>query len=265
MVAAKIDYNLLLGALKVTLFSVVFSLLMTVATTFSISENPQELARSLQIGLAIGAIIPISVAFPVSYYILLQRQKMRIVHDKLASLLRYDQLTSLLTRRMFFQDVESALRKMHGKHQPNAVFFIDLDDFKQINDNFGHATGDKVLRLFGEVVKEYLRPSEIAGRMGGEEFCIFVQNCSPELALERAQMLVDEFRLLAKVVDKKEVGCTISVGVAVSYQAKDLDKLIAEADRLLYIAKKQGRNRVVMDCKPNDRTQIGFGAKFSVR
>lgn len=250
------NQNLLWGALKVTLISVVLSLLITFAAVFFTSGNSQELVTGLQQGLSIGAIVPILVAFPVSYYVQLQRQKMKVVSDKLAFLLRYDQLTSLLTRRAFFQDVESALKRMHGKNQPNAAFFIDLDHFKQVNDKFGHATGDEVLRLFGKVMKEYLQSGEIAGRMGGEEFCMFVQNCPPEQALERAQKLVDVFRLQAQVVDNKDVGCTLSVGVAVSTQIDDLDRFLSEADRLLYFAKENGRNCVAMDNEPVSQTQI---------
>jgi len=254
--AVERNRNLIWGALKVTLLSVVLSLLITSVASYFTSGNYQELVKTLIIGLSIGAIVPILVAFPVSYYVLLQHQKMRVISDKLAFLLRYDQLTSLLTRRAFFLDVESALKRLHGENQPNAAFFIDLDHFKQVNDKFGHATGDEVLRLLGKVMKEYLQPGEIAGRIGGEEFCMFVQNCPPEQALEKAQKLVDQFKLQAQVVDNKDVDCTLSVGVAVSTRTDDLDRFLSEADRLLYIAKENGRNCVAMENEPVGQTQI---------
>lgn len=243
----KLDYTLVRSALKVTMLALVLSLVTTAIATYLMANSAEELERGLKLGLSIGTLIPILVALPVSYYVMQQRQNIRIINEKLVYLLRFDQLTSLLSRRAFFQEAETALERLHGGSQPNAAFFIDLDHFKQVNDKFGHATGDEVLIVLGTVMNDYLQSGEIAGRMGGEEFCMFVQNCSPDMALAKAQKLVDEFRHQARIVDGKEVGCTLSIGVAVSTDTDDLDNLLGEADRLLYIAKQNGRNCVALD------------------
>jgi len=243
----KLDYTLVRGALKVTMLALVLSLVTTAIATYLTTNSAEELERGLKLGLSIGTLIPILVALPISYYVMQQRQKIRIINEKLIYLIRFDQLTSLLSRRAFFQEVETALERLQGGSQPNAVFFIDLDHFKQVNDQFGHAIGDKVLKILGTVMNDYLKPGEIAGRMGGEEFCMFVQNCPPDMALARAQKLVDEFRHQARIVDGKEVGCTMSIGVAVSADTDDLDNLLGKADRLLYIAKQHGRDCVALE------------------
>lgn len=85
---------------------------------------------------------------------------------------------------------------------------------------------------------------------------MFVQNCPPEQALEKAQKLVDEFRLQARVVHNKDVGCTLSVGVAVSTQTDDFDRFLSEADQLLYIAKENGRNCVAIKNESEGQIQI---------
>jgi len=243
----KLDYKLFPEALRITIFSVIVSWILTIVVTLALVKGPKELVLFLQVGLSIATVVPVIVALPISYYVLKSRQEVKEVNQKLAHLLRFDQLTSLLSRRAFFQEVETALERFLGGKQSNAVFFLDLDHFKKINDQFGHAMGDEVLRLLGKIVNDYLQPGEIAGRMGGEEFCIFALNCPPKQALSRAQLLVDDFRRQAKIVDGKEMGCTLSVGVAVSTDAHDLDKLIKEADRLLYIAKQGGRDCVAID------------------
>ncbi len=243
----KVDYTLLPSVLKIVVFSIVTSWIITTATSLLLAGKPEDFAVFLELGLSVATIVPILVALPVSYYILMQRQKIKDTNEKLAMLLRFDQLTLMLSRRAFFREAEAAMEKLQGRKQHNAMFFLDVDRFKQVNDRFGHAMGDEVLRLLGKMINKYLRPGEIAGRMGGEEFCIFAQGCPPEQALSRAQQLVDKFRSKARIVDGKEIECTLSIGIAVSTGKCDLDKLISKADRLLYMAKQGGRDCVAVD------------------
>ncbi len=243
----RVDYTLLPSVMKIVVFSIVTSWIITTATSFLLAGKPENFTVFLELGLSVATIVPILVALPVSYYILMQRQKIEETNEKLAMLLRFDQLTLMLSRRAFFREAETAIERLQGRKQHNAMFFLDVDRFKQVNDRFGHAMGDEVLRLLGKMINEHLQPGEIAGRMGGEEFCIFAQDCPPAQALSRAQQLVDKFRSQARIVDGKDIECTLSIGIAISTGTCDLDKLISKADRLLYIAKQGGRDCVAVD------------------
>lgn len=241
------NINIIQGVFKITFVSVFLSVLITFIAIIITEGNSAKLIDILKLALSIAVIVPLLVATPVAYYILQQRDELEVMSNKMAFLLRYDELTSLLTRRAFFQDVDRTLKKEKWENKPHAVFFIDLDHFKQVNDKFGHVTGDNVLRLFGKLMIDFMQENEIAGRLGGEEFCLFAVDCTPEKAFERAQKLVDEFRYKAQIVNNDFVSCTLSIGVAVSMQYKCLDEFINEADNLLYIAKEKGRNCVVMN------------------
>lgn len=242
--------------MKITTLSVVISFFLTlILISLSYGSLP-EFNSGLKIGLTISIVIPAFISFPVAYFLLSQKEKMRALNNELANLLRYDQLTSCLSRRAFFQEAEAAIQEACRKQQPYAVFFIDLDHFKKVNDTFGHATGDEVLRLLGKVIKEQIQDGEFIGRMGGEEFCLFAQNCPADQASDRAQKLVDEFRHQAQVVNKENVNCTLSIGISVSNGIDDLDEQMKEADRLLYVAKNRGRNRIAIDINADTEALI---------
>jgi len=218
--------------------------------------HPREFDIGMNIGLIFSIVIPAFVSFPAAYFLISQKEKILSLNDELTNLLRYDQLTSCLSRRAFFQDAEVAIQEARHKQEPYAVFFIDLDHFKQVNDTFGHATGDEVLRLLGKVMKEHIQLGEFVGRMGGEEFCMFAQNCPADKAGDRAQKLVDGFRRQAQVVNNESVDCTLSIGISVSNGLDDLDEHLKEADRLLYVAKNRGRNCIAIDVTANTEELI---------
>jgi diguanylate cyclase (GGDEF)-like protein len=122
----------------------------------------------------------------------------------------------------------------------------DLDQFKTINDTFGHDAGDTVLRKFAEILKSNTRLSDICGRIGGDEFLLVITHSQPEgiqLAIERMRAQVEAQRF---VFNGQEVGVTASFGIA-SFkrgQVPDLERLIVQADVALYSAKRRGRNCV---------------------
>jgi len=124
------------------------------------------------------------------------------------------------------------------------VLLIDLDKFKSVNDRFGHAVGDQVLRLFAETFSAAVRPSDVVGRLGGEEFGAVLLNVGRERALAIAERVRSKFAEAARVVEGRPVGATVSVGLALSEQAAlDLVDLLGQADQALYRAKDLGRNR----------------------
>ena len=156
-----------------------------------------------------------------------------------------DPLTGIANRRAFLQDAEAQLKRQATEPRPMAVMLLDLDNFKGINDRFGHAIGDRVLQMFAEVGSGCMRRYDIFGRLGGEEFAALLVDTSRERALAVAEQIRSSFVEVTGVVEGKPVVATVSIGVVISYDAVlDLSALLAQADHALYRAKDNGRNRI---------------------
>lgn len=156
-----------------------------------------------------------------------------------------DPLTGLANRRAFMQDGKVQLSRQATDPRPTAVMLLDLDNFKSVNDRFGHAIGDRVLEIFAEVANGCVRRMDLIGRLGGEEFATLLVDTSRE----RAQLVAEEIRAgfakAAREVDGHPVAATVSIGIVISHDAVlDLSALLAQADHALYRAKDNGRNRV---------------------
>jgi diguanylate cyclase (GGDEF)-like protein len=150
-----------------------------------------------------------------------------------------DSLTGLMTRR----SLEHAVRDLQSTGMSYSVAYGDLDHFKILNDTFGHAAGDRALRTFSQVLRDSLRPNDIPGRYGGEEFVIVLPECS----LDEARQVLGRVRerLAERIVVADLPPFTISFGLASSDQATDFDLVVALADAALLSAKAGGRDRVV--------------------
>ena len=156
-----------------------------------------------------------------------------------------DPLTGIANRRAFLQDAEAQLKRQATEPRPMAVLLLDLDNFKGINDRFGHAIGDRVLQMFAEVGSGCMRRYDIFGRLGGEEFAALLVDTSRERALAVAEQIRASFVEVTGMVEGKPVVATVSIGVVISYDAVlDLSALLAQADHALYRAKDNGRNRI---------------------
>ncbi|MFS8048418.1 GGDEF domain-containing protein [Rhizobium sp. BR 314] len=151
-----------------------------------------------------------------------------------------DSLTGLLNRRALFD--------LHGRRTfgPSmAVIVFDIDRFKTINDQYGHSTGDLVLKLFGQELSVGLRSSDTVARLGGEEFALVLDNTLPGRAEQVAERVRDAFAARSIEVDDKIVTCTVSAGVATgTVKGIGFDDVLRAADKALYEAKRNGRNRV---------------------
>jgi diguanylate cyclase (GGDEF)-like protein len=122
---------------------------------------------------------------------------------------------------------------------------LDLDNFKSINDRFGHAVGDRVLEVFAEVASRSMRRMDLFGRLGGEEFAAMLFDVGRDRALAVAEEIRTGFAAATDEVDGRQVVATVSIGVVISHDAVlDLSALLAQADHALYRAKDNGRNRV---------------------
>ena len=176
-------------------------------------------------------------------FILLAMAKERTEYrHKTAALI--DPLTGIANRRAFLQDGEAQLKRQLTDPRPMAVMLLDLDNFKSINDRFGHAVGDRVLQLFADVASNCMRRMDIFGRLGGEEFAAVLLDTTQERALTVAEQIRTSFADTPCEVDGKSVVATVSIGLVISNEAVlDLSALLAQADHALYRAKDNGRNR----------------------
>ncbi len=156
-----------------------------------------------------------------------------------------DPLTGIANRRAFLQDGEVQLRRQATDSRPLAVMLLDLDNFKSINDRFGHAIGDRVLQLFADVAGNCFRRADLFGRLGGEEFAAMLVDAPRERAMAIAEDIRRSFAAATCEVDGRPVVATVSIGVVISYDAVlDISALLAQADHALYRAKDNGRNRI---------------------
>jgi len=163
--------------------------------------------------------------------------------ERLQRQLRHDPLTGLRNRHTLGDIIRQALARNARDGVPMALLAIDLDHFKRVNDDFGHAAGDEVLRGFGALLGERLRASDVAFRLGGEEFLVLLHDTPVQRARQVADSLLAEIRG-APLLDARAV--TASIGLAPLDGEHDVDAWIAHADEALYLAKRRGRDRVTV-------------------
>lgn len=181
----------------------------------------------------------IAIAF---IFLAMAKERTEFLH-KTASLV--DPLTGIANRRAFLEGSEELARRIEADPRPASVLLIDLDHFKSINDNYGHAFGDRVLQIFAKTATARLGPWDLVGRLGGEEFGVLLYDANHDRAMTIAEEIRHSFADHARQIDGYEVCATASIGVAVSPKAPlDVHTLLAQADEALYCAKERGRNRV---------------------
>ncbi|MEB3286551.1 MAG: GGDEF domain-containing protein [Vampirovibrionales bacterium] len=190
-------------------------------------------------------------------------------HDKmlrLQSLAATDGLTGLINRRQFNHQLHSEIARARRHKKPLSLALFDIDDFKKINDMYGHPVGDRILKELGQLVLENVRESDTPARYGGEEFALIL----PETRQAEAYELLERLRALVEktvfCLPDNPITATISVGVA-QLDAKELNAfdLVEISDTALYEAKKQGKNRVVYGVVPTPKIQVpGKSASFKL-
>jgi diguanylate cyclase (GGDEF)-like protein len=173
-------------------------------------------------------------------FLLMCKQKDDVQMRRLATV---DALTDTLNRRAFFERAESARQLALRLRKPIALLMLDLDHFKQLNDNHGHGCGDQALRLFAETVRGVLREQDLMGRLGGEEFALAL----PGTTLEGACQAAERLRAAVTTLCLDCAGTyrmSVSIGVVMIDPNEELTAALARADHALYAAKTGGRNRV---------------------
>ncbi len=158
--------------------------------------------------------------------------------------LRHDALTGLLNRRGFRERLFDELRMVTRYRRPLTLAFVDLDDFKSVNDTRGHQTGDEVLALVAATIRDDLRGTDAAARLGGDEFAIVL----PETDAEGARTMLERVRTsVERRMREMELGVTASIGaLSFSEVPADVGRLLAHADKQMYLVKHSGKNRTVV-------------------
>ena len=172
----------------------------------------------------------------------------KAAQDKLAWQANFDALTGLANRHHFWTRLQGALRRASIEHSDTSLCLFDVDHFKEINDRFGHAAGDEVLEAIGNIVRGELRSSDIAGRLGGDEFCFALPGTDENESARVAERIRERLSTLAfGMTSGSTFSVTATFGVARSESDTDAKELMEAADRALYRAKSAGRNRVMVD------------------
>ncbi|MGR0278658.1 GGDEF domain-containing protein [Marinomonas dokdonensis] len=233
------------GRVKVTSIVTVVTVLASLAVTY-VAKGLLGLPVNMD-NIILSILSPVFITPPISWVFLGLTLKIHKLEKEQRYLATYDSLTGLRSRGAFFSSYGSLAKLAQRQQQKLCVAIIDLDDFKKVNDQYGHAAGDETLKAFANIIKQDLRSSDLAGRIGGEEFALVLVNTDLDNAL----------RLLEKVRQHCEqyeihyldhvIRFTISVGVTTYDGANELEtsELLRQSDEALYTAKNTGKNRIV--------------------
>jgi len=169
------------------------------------------------------------------------------LYQKTLDLAQHDGLTGLANRRHLMEQLKQETERAERYQTSLSVIMLDLDKFKSFNDSYGHLMGDELLKAFSAMVKKAVRSTDIAGRYGGEEFCVVLPNTSIKGALVIAERIRSAMEAVRIPLEDGQlpVGRTASIGVAEFSTGDSVEKLLSHADAALYQAKEGGRNRVV--------------------
>ena len=212
------------------------------------SAVPQQLVRADMSSVAVSLVAaPLRVAGARAGAVLVFHDRTR--EQEYVAMLSWqashDALTMLANRREFEVRLQKSLDDLHSRQVVHALMYLDLDQFKLVNDTCGHAAGDELLRKTSAVLRQHLRPSDLLARLGGDEFGVLMENCTPEFAARTAEQL----RLAIETMDFRWEGrpfnISVSIGlVGLSDSGVTLEETLRGVDVACYMAKDKGRNRV---------------------
>ncbi|MFT7824338.1 MAG: GGDEF domain-containing protein [Sulfurimonas sp.] len=240
-----------LGRIKtvslITLFSVVGSVLLgyllgLILKIFGVSIN-------LVLTLFLSFIIPLIVAPLTSWNIIGLLFKIDDLEKEMRKLATFDPLTGLLNRQLFIDDAERYLKLARSENKDVAFLIIDIDNFKTINDTYGHFAGDAVLKSFGEVIAKTVRHNDLVARIGGEEFGVMLYDVQIDYAQTITKRLHKNIHQTKVIYENQHIPYTISIGLNLSNmgkEEKELHSLLKNTDKALYTAKEKGKNCTVI-------------------
>lgn len=168
------------------------------------------------------------------------------LEEQLRMAAELDALTGVDSRGHFMKRAKALLQRSSYEKEPFSLFMIDVDHFKRVNDTWGHTYGDRILTRIVDACQQSLRPNDIIGRFGGEEFVVGLPNTDEEAAQAIAKRIKDSVAAIELEGEMSNQRLSVTIGVAVASPDEDLDSLIMRADDRLYVGKREGRNRVVV-------------------
>lgn len=222
----------LFGTLGCTLASVLFNLAL-----FS-SLGTDALVRAL----ISATVLPIVLGTPLFFYLSMRVRSLAILNRRLSMVARTDSLTACLTRGAFTARVETILSAPETT-RTGALLMIDADNFKAINDLHGHYAGDEALTIIARAIRAMLRGSDLVGRMGGEEFAVFLPGLNEQQAAQVAERIRYSVNHALFEPDGMQSSLSVSLGGAAFERPTRFTELFRIADQCLYAAKQSGRNR----------------------
>jgi diguanylate cyclase (GGDEF)-like protein len=205
-----------------------------------------------------GVIGCYGIGSPVAYYCLKQAEKVKLAnaeldrlhqelskaHGSLLAKVRVDQMTGLLSREYFLKE----LKTHHEQTNAGSLLIIDADHFKNINDRWGHLCGDDALMKITNAIQSAVRSDDIVGRIGGEEFAVFLPGAASHIVsevAERIRLAVEKIEFIPEA-EPQAHPLSVSIGGVELSGLKDMAQIMGSADRNLYKAKNNGRNKVVI-------------------
>jgi len=239
-------YGILRSSLIITAGAVLFailvaSLLILLYKDFGVDTDPKLM-------LTIASLATLFLAFPVSLFAIDMYLRLHHMATELQYLATYDTLTGLMGRRVFMEEAARLLERSTQQGETMALLLCDLDNFKRINDRYGHAAGDQVLRAFADTLRNTLPSEAFAGRLGGEEFCIALPHTDKLKTFAFSHKLHESIHRTRIHFQDQTILFTFSAGLILlpPGQYDNLDEPLHQADIALYAAKKNGKDQTFL-------------------
>lgn len=229
------------GATVVSIaFATALSVGITLAVTALVGDGPGPMGWSLSL------LSPVVIGGPLAYLQFQLIQRLDKAERELAEMAAHDDLTHTYNRREFNRRAFDSLAQAATTQEPMGCLMLDVDNFKQVNDRYGHLAGDEALKAVAEYLKEKIQPPAILGRFGGDEFLVLLPGMTERAVNDFAESIRRELAALQVSTPNGPVQMTVSIGVFVARALEpDLELYVHRADTALYEAKEGGRNRVV--------------------
>ena len=167
---------------------------------------------------------------------------------KLETLSRFDELTGLVNRRFFHEELDLRIDRAQQRAKRGTLIYVDMDNFKLVNDTLGHDKGDAVLRRLSDILRSNTREYDLIGRLGGDEFAMWLDDTDANVALKRGEKLLEAARALKNMSGSRDKPLAISLGIAIydPRSSESRDALISRADAAMYEAKHAGKGRLTL-------------------
>ncbi len=230
----KSGRHVLIGTALITLVSVIVPIVAMMIPMMQMQRLPASAFWGV---LAVSGAIPLFIAPPISYFTLSILRLLTVTIDRIDDYVKFDALTGVLSRAYLLGKVREALTG------GGAFLMVDADHFKAINDTHGHDIGDEALKRIAETLRTTLSSDALVGRLGGEEFGVFLPGADDAQAAAAAASLCAAMRVSGAVIAGLELKVTISVGGATHSSSWPWENTMKLADAALYHAKRSGRDR----------------------